>query len=63
MVAAVFGLFRSSLGGGSDQSCTLAGQRHLADPQHLLFVALHEEQHGGNLQGVKKATHRGENKF
>lgn len=51
MVGAVFEL---SLGGCFAQSSALAGQGHLAHPQHLLFVALHKEQQGRNLQEVEK---------
>lgn len=53
MVGAVSEL---SLGGGFTQSSALAGQGHLTNPQHLLFVALHEEQQGRNLQEVEKRS-------
>lgn len=43
-------LLRRPLNGCFLQSPALSGQAHLAHPQHLLFVALHEQDHGGNLQ-------------
>lgn len=52
--AVVGAVFELSLGGCFAQSAALAGQGHLADPQHLLFVALHKEQQGRNLQEVEK---------
>lgn len=53
MVGAVSEL---SLGGGFTQSSALAGQGHLTNPQHLLFVAFHEEQQGRNLQEVEERS-------